>query len=194
MLIVMASAAAAASLRPPVAGHEILSCMQYGTNVTNCVQKSLLPCYIDQMRNSLRLFFLCLLIVALPMRSMAGLATAECGMDHHTAADPGVEHGAMPAHEMADAGAHEAGHDATYEDDIVIAQGEQGCDDCETTSGVHEAAGCGTCAECCIGACAPPPVVVVTAVEEAVSNVQQFPLSSFTGHIRARIERPPRLA
>lgn len=173
---------------------EILGCMQYGTNVTNCVQNSLLPCYIDHMCKSLRLLFLCLLVISLPMRSMAGLATAECGMDHQPAVDTSVEHGAMLGHEMADAGTHEAGHDAAFEHDIPSVQAEQDCDDCETTSDVHEAAGCGTCAQCCIGACAPPPIVVMTALEEAVSSVQLFPLSSFTGPIRARIERPPRLA
>lgn len=83
--------------------------MQYGTNVTNRVQNSLLPCYIDHMRKSLRIFFLCLLILSLPMRSMAGVVTAECGMDHQAAVATSVEHGAMSAHETTDAGSHASG-------------------------------------------------------------------------------------
>jgi hypothetical protein len=145
------------------------------------------------MRKSFRIFFLFLLVVSLPMRSMAGVATAECGMDHQAAIDSSTGHSAMLVHEMQGMEAHEAGHEDMPEHRQAVPQYEQSCDQCETMNGVHEATSCGTCAECCIGACAPPPIVVVTAFEEAVSNVQQFPLSSFTGHIRARIERPPRL-
>ncbi|MEW6023211.1 MAG: hypothetical protein AB1807_13850 [Pseudomonadota bacterium] len=146
------------------------------------------------MRKPFRIFFLFLLVVSLPMRSMAGVATAECGMDHHAAVDGSAGHTAMLVHEMQDMEAHEAGHEDMPDHRQAAPQDEQPCDDCETASDVHEATGCGTCAQCCIGACAPPPIVVLTAVEEAVSSVQLFHLSSFTGHIRARIERPPRLA
>jgi len=61
------------------------------------------------MRKSLRIFFLCLLILSLPMRSMAGVVTAECGMDHQAAVATSVEHGAMSAHETTDAGSHASG-------------------------------------------------------------------------------------
>jgi hypothetical protein len=64
-------------------------------------------------------------------------------------------------------------------------------DDCEET-GEHGRSGCGTCSSCSIGAYAPPPVLTISAVEEAVIGSQQFISSSFTGHIPARIERPPR--
>jgi len=64
-------------------------------------------------------------------------------------------------------------------------------DDCER-EGSHARSGCSTCANCCLGAYAPPPVVVLTLVQAAADVALQFPPSPFTGHIPARIERPPR--
>lgn len=110
------------------------------------------------------------------------------------ALDSNVEHRHLQAPDSTEEPAHGVAHEAGSEYGTEHSQSEHACDDCEEMgSGDHEA-GCGTCAECCIGACAPPPVLVVNAVEEAFSNMQQFPISSFTGPIRARIERPPRLA
>jgi hypothetical protein len=79
-----------------------------------------------------------------------------------------------------------AAHGNTAAQDTVAAG-----DDCEET-GDHGRSGCGTCTSCSIGAYAPPPVLTISAVEEAVIGRQQFISSSFTGHIPARIERPPR--
>jgi len=153
------------------------------------------------MRKSLRLFFLCLLFVSLPMRSMAG-AAAECGMDHPAAVDGSGRHDAtLPrdmvqeeAHEAGHGEAHGAGHDGMPDHSEAAPQDDYSCGDCETMGSAHEASGCGTCAECCVGACGPPPVVAVTAIEETVSSIQTFSLSSIAGHIPARIERPPRAA
>ncbi|MFC4932982.1 hypothetical protein [Massilia sp. GCM10023247] len=144
------------------------------------------------MRKPLRLFFMCLLIASLPMRSMAGVVTAECDMDHPVA-PASVDHGAMSGHAMAEPGTHDAGHEAAGEHAAPAAQAELACDECGAGGGVPGAPACGTCAECCVGACAPPPPMAVTAVEEVISSLQHFSLSSFTGHIPARIERPPSL-
>lgn len=147
-----------------------------------------MSCYIDHMRNRLRLFILCLLIVSLPMQSIAGVARFECGMSHHPLEDSSVQVGDMPMPDMV----HEPGHQEAHAHDAAAMQdSSQPFEDCDSD---HQRSGCGTCAGCCIGASAPPPVVAVTAVEEAVSAVQQFSLSSFPGHIPARIERPPRAA
>jgi hypothetical protein len=90
------------------------------------------------------------------------------GMDHGMAHDMSHTHGNTPAQDTVAAG-----------------------DDCEEI-GDHGRSGCGTCTSCSIGAYAPPPVLTISAVEEAVIGRQQFISSSFTGHIPARIERPPR--
>lgn len=147
-----------------------------------------MSCYIAIMRNRLRLFFLCLLIVSLPMQSIAGVARFECGMSHHLPEQSSVQADEAPMPEMTHGAAHEEshGHDA-----VAMQDASQADEDCDNG---HQRAGCGTCAGCCIGASAPPPVVTASAVEEAVSGVQQFSHSSFTGHIPARIERPPRAA
>jgi hypothetical protein len=90
------------------------------------------------------------------------------------------------------------GMDHGMEHDMSYAPGETATqdtaspdDDCEEM-GEHGRSGCGTCTSCNIGAYAPPPVLTISAVEEAVIGRQQFISSSFTGHIPARIERPPR--
>jgi hypothetical protein len=90
------------------------------------------------------------------------------GMDH------GMEYDMSPAH----------GNTAAQD---TVAAG----DDCDEM-GDHGRSGCGTCTSCGIGAYAPPPVLTISAVEEAVTGRQQFISSSFSGHIPARIERPPR--
>lgn len=146
------------------------------------------------MRNRLKSFFLCLLIVSLPMQGIAGVARFGCGMTHQPA---DVDHQAtldQPAAQIAEA----HGMDHGMEHDMSHAPGETAAqdtaspdDDCEET-GEHGRSGCGNCTNCSIGAYAPPPVLTISAVEEAVIGRQQFISSSFIGHIPARIERPPR--
>jgi hypothetical protein len=130
------------------------------------------------MRNRLKSFFLCLLIVSLPMQGIAGVARFGCGMVHQPAAQNTEAHGME--HDMSHAPGETAAQDTASPDD-----------DCEET-GEHGRSGCGTCPSCSIGANAPPPVLTISAVEEAVIGRQQFISSSFIGHIPARIERPPR--
>jgi hypothetical protein len=141
------------------------------------VQQHAGACYIAHMRHRLRLLLLCLLIVSLPVQSIAAVVTIECGMAH----DSPVLDAAAPSDH-----AHDAGHEhaaATVDMDSADA----GCED-----GSHHRSGCGSCTGCCLGAYAPPPELAPTAVEEAASGAQQFSLSPFSGHIPARIERPPR--
>lgn len=142
------------------------------------------------MRARLRSFFLCLLIVSLPLQSIAGVARFECGMAHHSlTAHADHASGMQMAATVAGEG-HDGGHDHVATPVQRVASQDEDCDD----GGPHARSGCGTCASCSIGAYAPPPVMAVTAVEEAVSTALQFSLPSFTGHVPARIERPPRTA
>lgn len=156
-----------------------------------CVHLSLHACYIDPMRSRLRSFFLCLLIVSLPVQGIAGVARFACGMSHHASVVSGAEPGRTLAVAVADAGNHAGEHEHV----APFAQSASSSDgDCESTStDAHERSSCGTCAGCSIGACAPPPVALLSAMEEPAKGLQQFSPSSFTGHIPARIERPPRL-
>jgi hypothetical protein len=132
----------------------------------------------------LRSLFLCFLILSLPLQGVAGVAKFECGMEHHS---PMADAGELDAtmERMPVAGVHGNGHehgDASVQD---VSAPDDYCDS-------DARSGCGTCANCSIGASAPPPVMAVTAVEEAVSAALRLFSSSFTGHVSARIERPPR--
>jgi hypothetical protein len=147
-------------------------------------------CYIDHMRARLRTFFLCLLIVSLPLQSIAGVARFECGMAHHPLAAHADHAAGMPMEATVAGEGQDGGHDHAAAPAQRVAAQDEDCDD----DGAHARSGCGTCANCSIGAYAPPPVMAVTAVEEAVSTALQFSLPSFPGHIPARIERPPRTA
>lgn len=160
-------------------------------SVTNSRARYLGACYIDHMRARLRSLFLCFLILSLPLQGVAGVVKFECGMEHHSLAADTGESDAMPIEGMALAGAHENGHEHAYASVQTVSAPDE---DCDEDSGSHKRSGCGTCANCSIGAYAPPPVMAVTAFEEAVSTALQFSLSSFTGHVPARIERPPRTA
>lgn len=142
------------------------------------------------MRARLRSFFLCLLIVSLPLQSIAGVARFECGMAHHSLTAHADHAGGMQMEATVAGEGHDGGHDHVATPVQRVASQDEDCDD----GGPHARSGCGTCASCSIGAYAPPPVMAVTAVEEAVSTALQFSLPSFTGHVPARIERPPRTA
>lgn len=142
------------------------------------------------MSYRLRHFLLYLLIVSLPMQSIAGVARFECGMSHHPLIVDGAVHGELSMHGTMSRAAHEDEHE--HEHTGVAEQGSSSDDaDCEGTDAQARSA-CGTCADCYIGAFGPPPGVALTVLNEAAWGVQQIPSSSFIGHIPARIERPPR--
>jgi hypothetical protein len=122
------------------------------------------------------------------MQSIAGVARFECGMSHHPQNEGNVQPDEKPMAEMM----HQATHEESHEHDATAVQDvSQSDEECDSD---HQRTGCGTCAGCCIGASAPPPVVSRTAVEETVSGTRHLSHTSFPGHIPARIERPPRAA
>jgi hypothetical protein len=111
-------------------------------------------------------------------------------MAHHPSTSNADHAGGMQVEVTAVVDTHDGEHGHAAAPAQRAASPDQDCDD----GGSHARSGCGTCASCSIGAYAPPPVMAVTAVEEAVSTALQFSSSSFTGHVPARIERPPRAA
>ena len=146
-------------------------------------------CYIHHMRSRLRSFFLCLLIVSLPMQSIAGVARFACGMTHH----PSIVDGSEPGMQMPVMTAGVDMQDEGHAHPDMAAQTASPDGHCEDSGAdTHGRASCGTCGGCSIGAYAPPPVMAISAAEEPANRLQQFSSSPFTGHIPARIERPPR--
>ena len=161
------------------------------TGIPKRVHLSMQACYIDHMRRRLRSFFLCLLIVSLPMHGIAGVARFACGMSHPASLVYGAEPDMALAVVVADAGSQKGDHEHA----VLAAQSSFPLEgDCESTStDAYERSSCGTCAGFSIGACAPPPVGFLSAVEGPANGLQQFSPTSSTGHIPARIERPPSL-
>lgn len=141
------------------------------------------------MRSRLRSFLLCLLIVSLPIQSIAGVARLACGMIHHLSSVDSRVHGMTTPVMMTDGTMHDSGH----EHSDSMAQSALPGEDCEASvTDTDGRSSCGTCSGCSIGAYAPPPVMVLTAGEEPANQLRQSSSSPFTGHIPARIERPPR--
>jgi hypothetical protein len=52
---------------------------------------------------------------------------------------------------------------------------------------------CGTCNACSVGASAPPPFPIASVPIEHFASNYTPSISSFSGWIPSRIERPPRL-
>ena len=52
---------------------------------------------------------------------------------------------------------------------------------------------CSACSACCTGASAPPPLAAAVPMTDHVVTDDVSPISSFTGWIPSRVERPPRV-
>ena len=141
------------------------------------------------MRKLLRLFFWCLLVVSLPMQSIAAIAKFECGMSHHSGMASDIGENKALLQNMG----NDAAHEPMVSTGSTAMQSVESDEDCGS-SGEQKRVACAFCAGCCIGAYAPPPCIALTAAEEVVQDIRQFSLSSFDEHIPARIERPPKTA
>jgi len=141
------------------------------------------------MRKRLQLFFWCMLVVSLPMQSIAAIAKFECGMSHHSGMGSDIGENQAQLQNMG----NDAAHAPMVATGSTAMQSVDSDEDCGS-AGEHKRVGCAFCAGCSIGAYAPPPGIALTAAEEVVQDIRQFSLSSFKGHIPARIERPPKTA
>jgi hypothetical protein len=142
------------------------------------------------MCNRLRRLLLCLLIASLPMQGIAAVARFECALAHQSSTvgkEPNLKMLARltAVFDTAEVVKH---HTPGRTPDANPKQS-----DCENTDG-PEPFRCGTCTTCCIAAYAPPPGTGLTTAHEGANGVPEPSLSSFSGHVPARIERPPRPA
>jgi hypothetical protein len=127
-----------------------------------------------------------ILIVSLPVQGIAAAITSPCTMAHTSSASPDAtvmddcdEHEMTMPMAKSKAQAH-ASADATDQDTP--------CD-----SGSHQKhSSCRACSACYVGASAPPPFAIAGFPAEHFSTDYVSPVSSFTGWIPSRIERPPR--
>jgi hypothetical protein len=139
------------------------------------------------MRSIVRIVMLWILIVSLPVQGIAAAITSRCTMVHTSSASPGAtvmddcdEHEMTMPMAQSEASAH-ASADAAHQDTP--------CD-----NGSHQKhSSCRACSAGYVGASAPPPFAVGAFPAEQFATDYVSPISSFTGWIPARIERPPRV-
>ena len=127
-----------------------------------------------------------LLIVSLPVQGIAATIKLPCTMAHVSMASVGAESvddcgGPGMMMSMAKPKAQE------YASVSAAHQG-MSCDQ----AGHQKHSSCRACAACCVGASAPPPFAFASLSVEHFANDTISPISSFTGWIPSRIERPPR--
>lgn len=137
------------------------------------------------MRPFVRVLMLWILIVSLPVQGIAATITSPCRMAHTTSASP-------EATVMDDCDEHEMAMSMTQSTAqahaSVAADHDMPCD-----SGAHQKhSSCRACSAGYIGASAPPPFAVAGLPAEQFATDSVSPISSFTGWIPSRIERPPR--
>jgi len=139
------------------------------------------------MRRLTRILMLWMLIVSLPIQGIAGAITLPCTMVHTEAASAtAAVEDECDDPEMSMPAAHSGAQDSAKE---ASSHGSPPCEKC--THNQHSS--CRACANCGLGASAPPSFAGSRAPRADFANAYINPTSSFTGWIPSRIERPPRL-
>lgn len=131
------------------------------------------------MNRDFKTFLLWLLLFALPVQGFAAAVRLSCGSEHHTDL-PTAAKTAQDIHHH-----HHEFQNQTVQDaastDFPAAQ----LDD-------YESSYCSACAACCAGAVVPPSIVDWSPFFSSSFSPVTSSASSFTGHIPAGLERPPR--
>ncbi|MES2105298.1 MAG: hypothetical protein V4634_14855 [Pseudomonadota bacterium] len=125
------------------------------------------------MKKLVRLFLLCMLILAIPVQGLAAATMLYCGTEHHHTMVGDHDHDAQDQHH----------HDA------AATMSGQSHGDASTAK--HAIDKCSSCAACCIGA-AMLTASVNPAIPHPSSEKIDLVFSSHAGHISDGLERPPR--
>lgn len=125
------------------------------------------------------------LMLALPLRAVAGMAMFGCAPNHHTANFVSPEHSVAPS--MQDmSGCHEGmqapsdAHDNCHQD--------------HGSTGKHAATTCSACGDCCVGALSIPVIAQIGLSHEPASALITFLDHPYAGFHPEGPDRPPRLA
>ena len=138
------------------------------------------------MRSIVRLLLLCLLIVALPLRGIAAEIALPCTMAHTSAASSATERTGVSGHPGTVWSAHSGAQE--HGDTPAVHPAKP------SDKGVHSGhSSCRVCCVCHVGVSAPPPSATSGPLTAHFVKDRIFPISSFTGWIPPRIERPPRV-
>jgi hypothetical protein len=123
------------------------------------------------------------LMLALPLRAVAGLAMFGCAPGHHTAGLVSPEH--SDAQSMQDMPCHEG--------KPAPATAHDNCHQDHGSTGKH-ANTCSTCGDCCVGALSIPVISQTALISEPDSVLISFVDRSYAGFQPEGPERPPRHA
>lgn len=141
------------------------------------------------MNRLVKTFLLWLLIAALPLQGFAAAKQTFCSPSHHNVlmnmnaavSEHSHENKALHSHDEGAASAHHS----TAENPVLA-------DNSSGSHHKHQNSSCSNCAACCVGAVAPPSVVVLTPVYAAAKFLVISPAPLVTGFIPAGLERPPK--
>jgi hypothetical protein len=136
------------------------------------------------MNRFLKILLIWMLAFALPAQAMGSVIKLSCGPTHHLAAPAPVDAVEHVHHEM--------GHDAAHHHELA-GDGVHG--DAADSSDAQEKFGSGTCSAC--ATCCASAVAVHSELNWKPGFRSSFilvhsPVLSFTGHVPAGLERPPR--
>lgn len=132
-----------------------------------------------------RIFMLWILIVSLPLRGIAAEIARPCMMAHAIASDSGG--GAMDGCDDPEMMPMDQLPTSTHASTAAAHQDAP----CHENSLLKHSS-CRVCCACHAGASAPPSLPVLGPGAGYAAEYYVYPISSFTGWVPARIERPPR--
>jgi hypothetical protein len=124
-----------------------------------------------------------LLLPAIPLQGIAAGMQISCGPMHHASDRASL----APQHDGGGGDEHQHHHHGMSQHD----DGTQH-DDSAGKGKMQRADTCSACAACCVGAAVIPSTLQIPLASSAVGARIAEPSSSFTGHIPAGLERPPR--
>lgn len=122
------------------------------------------------------------LMLALPLRAVAGLAMFGCAPGHHTAGLVSGHSGDQPTQTM-----------PCHEGKPAPAAADDNCHQDHGSTGKH-ANTCSTCGDCCVGALSIPVISQTALINEPASVLISFLGRSYAGFQPEGLERPPRYA
>lgn len=139
------------------------------------------------MRPLVRVLLLWILIASLPVQGIAAAIKFPCTMPHTSIASVGAE--AKDECDDPDMMMSSAQPTAQEHASAAVAHQKMPCDQ----GGHQKHSSCRACSACSFGASAPPPVTAANGPVEHFASDYLSLVSSFSGWIPSRIERPPRL-
>jgi hypothetical protein len=140
------------------------------------------------MRRVLRLAFVCLLAVALPLQGVSAATMMACGTQQHGSHATLAEHDHHVGSFAAEGHSHVT---AAETDEHASHDHASGTSDAKSSSSKHSQK-CSICASCCVGAAVPAQPLSFASVKVTDHFAPLVP-RSIAAFVTEGLERPPRL-